>query len=160
MIGMTENPSIEESLHNLPELSVGELSKALKSTLEERFPRVRVRGEITGFKRAASGHMYLRLKDDVAVLDGVCWRGTARRLPLVPEDGMEVIVTGRVASYGARSSYQIVIDSMELAGEGALLKLLEDRKRKLANEGLFKVSQKQSLPFYSILRKQTYDRPY
>ena len=147
MIGMTENPSIEESLHNLPELSVGELSKALKSTLEERFPRVRVRGEITGFKRAASGHMYLRLKDDVAVLDGVCWRGTARRLPLVPEDGIEVIVTGRVTSYGARSSYQIVIDSMELAGEGALLKLLEDRKRKLANEGLFKVSQKQSLPF-------------
>jgi len=147
MIGMTENPSIEESLHNLPELSVGELSKALKSTLEERFPRVRVRGEITGFKRAASGHMYLRLKDDVAVLDGVCWRGTARRLPLVPEDGVEVIVTGRVTSYGARSSYQIVIDSMELAGEGALLKLLEDRKRKLANEGLFKVSQKQSLPF-------------
>jgi len=144
---MTENPSNEESLHNLPELSVGELSKALKSTLEERFPRVRVRGEITGFKCAASGHMYLRLKDDDAILDGVCWRGTAVRLSLAPEDGMEIIATGRITSYGARSSYQIIIDSMELAGEGALLKLLEDRKRKLAEEGLFEVSRKQSLPF-------------
>jgi exodeoxyribonuclease VII large subunit len=144
---MTENPSIEESTHNLPELSVGELSKALKSTLEERFPRVRVRGEITGFKRAASGHIYLRLKDDDAVLDGVCWRGTAGRLSLAPEDGMEIIATGRITSYGARSSYQIIIDSMELAGEGALLKLLEDRKRKLAEEGLFEASRKQGLPF-------------
>ena len=144
---MTENPSSEESLHNLPELSVGELSKALKSTLEERFPRVRVRGEITGFKCAASGHMYLRLKDADAVLDGVCWRGTAGRLSLAPEDGLEIIATGRITSYGARSSYQIIIDSMELAGEGALLKLLEDRKKKLAKEGLFDVSRKQGLPF-------------
>jgi exodeoxyribonuclease VII large subunit len=144
---MTENPSIEESLHNLPELSVGELSKALKNTLEERFPRVRVRGEITGFKRAASGHMYMRLKDDDAVLDAVCWRGTSGRLPLIPQDGMEIIATGRITSYGARSSYQIVIDSMELAGEGALLKLLEDRKRKLTEEGLFVASRKQGLPY-------------
>jgi len=147
MSAMTENPSIEETLHNLPELSVAELSKVLKSTLEESFPRVRVRGEITGFKRATSGHMYMRLKDDDAVLDGVCWRGTAGRLSLVPEDGMEIIATGRITSYGARSSYQIVIDSMELAGEGALLKLLEDRKRKLAEEGLFGASRKQGLPF-------------
>jgi exodeoxyribonuclease VII large subunit len=143
---MTENPSIEETTHNLPELSVGELAKALKNTLEDRFPRVRVRGEITGFKRAASGHMYLRLKDDDAVLDGVCWRGTAGRLSIAPEDGMEIIATGRITSYGARSSYQIVIDSMELAGEGALLKLLEGRKRKLAEEGLFDASRKQGLP--------------
>ena len=148
---MTENPSIEESLHNLPELSVSELSKSLKSTLEERFPRVRVRGEITGFKRAASGHMYMRLKDDDAVLDGVCWRGTAGRLPIFPEDGMEIIATGRITSYGARSSYQIVIDSMELAGEGALLKLLEDRKRKLAEEGLFEASRKKPCHFYQRL---------
>ncbi|MBL6932596.1 MAG: exodeoxyribonuclease VII large subunit [Rhodospirillales bacterium] len=144
---MTEKPSIEESTHNLPELSVGELSNALKSTLEDRFGRVRVRGEITGFKRAASGHMYLRLKDDDAVLDGVCWRGTAGRLSLDPEDGMEVVVSGRITAYGARSSYQIVIDSMELAGEGALLKLLEDRKRKLAEEGLFDAHRKRALPF-------------
>jgi len=147
MFGMTENPSIEESLHNLPEFSVGELSKALKNTLEESFPRVRIRGEITGFARAASGHVYLRLKDDIAVLDGVCWKGTVKRLSLVPEDGLEIIATGRITSYGARSTYQIVIESMELAGEGALLKLLEDRKRRLAEEGLFEESQKQSLPF-------------
>lgn len=144
---MTEKKSLEESTHNLPEISVGELSSALKSTLEDRFPRVRVRGEITGFKRAASGHMYLRLKDDDAVLDGVCWRGTASRLSLQPDDGMEVVATGRITAYGARSSYQIVIDSMELAGEGALLKLLEDRKRKLTDEGLFDAERKRGLPF-------------
>ena len=144
--GMSEK-SIDESTHNLPELSVGELSKALKNTLEDRFPRVRVRGEITGFKRAASGHMYLRLKDEDAVLDGVCWRGTAGRLSIQPEDGMEVVASGRITAYGARSSYQIVIDSMELAGEGALLKLLEDRRKKLTEEGLFDPDRKQGLPF-------------
>ncbi len=144
---MTEKPSIEESVHNLPEMSVGELSKALKSTLEDRFPLVRVRGEISGFKRAASGHMYLRLKDEDAVLDGVCWRGTAGRLSVAPEDGMEVVASGRITAYGVRSSYQIVIDSMELAGEGALLKLLEERKKKLAEEGLFDPENKRGLPF-------------
>jgi exodeoxyribonuclease VII large subunit len=144
---MTEKPSIEDSAHNLPELTVGELSSALKSTLEDRFGRVRVRGEITGFKRATSGHMYLRLKDDDAVLDGVCWRGTAGRLSIAPEDGMEIVASGRITAYGARSSYQIVIDSMELAGEGALLKLLEERKKRLAEEGLFDFERKQDLPF-------------
>ncbi|HJN25022.1 MAG TPA: exodeoxyribonuclease VII large subunit [Rhodospirillales bacterium] len=144
---MSEKTSIEKSTHNLPELTVGELSSALKNTLEDRFPRVRVRGEITGFKRAASGHMYLRLKDDDAVLDGVCWRGTAGRLSIAPEDGMEIVACGRITAYGARSSYQIVIDSMELAGEGALLKLLEDRKKKLAEEGLFDTEKKCGLPF-------------
>jgi exodeoxyribonuclease VII large subunit len=144
---MTEKTSIEESAHNLPALSVGELSQVLKSTLEDRFPRVRVRGEITGFKRAASGHMYLRLKDDAAVLDGVCWRGTVGRLSIAPEDGMEVIASGRITAYGSRSSYQIVIDSIELAGEGALLKLLKERKRRLAEEGLFDPERKNYLPF-------------
>ncbi len=144
---MSEKTSFEESTHNLPEMSVGELSNALKSTLEDRFPRVRVRGEITGFKRAASGHMYLRLKDDDAVLDGVCWRGTAGRLSIAPEDGMEVVASGRITAYGARSSYQIVIDSMELAGEGALLKLLEMRKKELAEEGLFDAERKRALPY-------------
>ncbi len=144
---MTEKTSLEDSTHNLPEISVGDLSRALKSTLEDRFPRVRVRGEITGCKRAASGHVYLRLKDDDAVLDGVCWRGTAQRLSLQPEDGMEVVASGRITAYGARSSYQIVIDSLELAGEGALLKLLEERKRRLAEEGLFDQDRKQDLPF-------------
>lgn len=144
---MTEKTSLEESLHNLPEFSVGELSQALKSTLEDSFPRVRVRGEITGFKQAPSGHMYLRLKDDDAALDGVCWRGAAGRLSVAPEDGMEVVATGRITAYGARSSYQIVIDSMELAGQGALLKLLQERKKRLAEEGLFDAGRKRGLPF-------------
>ncbi len=133
--------------HNLPEYSVGEISSALKRTLEETFPRVRIRGELTGFKRAASGHLYFKLKDEEAVLDGVCWRGTAGRLSIAPEDGMEVIATGRVTAYAGRSSYQIVVESMELAGQGALLKLLEDRKKKLAEEGLFDAERKQELPY-------------
>lgn len=144
---MTEKQSLEESVHNLPEISVGELSNALKSTLEDSFPRVRVRGEISGLKRAASGHVYLRLKDDVAVLDGVCWRGVASRLAFAPEDGMDVVASGRITAYKARSSYQIVIDALELAGRGAILELLMERKRKLIGEGLFDPDRKKNLPF-------------
>jgi len=136
-----------DSGHNLPEFTVSEISQALKRTVEESFSFVRVRGEISGFKRAASGHLYMALKDDNAVMDGVCWRGTAGRLGLNPEDGMEVIVQGRLTTYPGRSKYQIVIESMELAGEGALLKLLEDRKRKLAAEGLFDAERKKDIPF-------------
>ncbi len=133
--------------HNLPVFSVSEISQALKAVVEESFAWVRVRGEISGFKRAASGHMYMALKDADAVIDGVCWRGTAGRLGFAPEDGMEVVVTGRLTTYPGRSKYQIVIEAMEIAGEGALLKLLEDRKRKLAAEGLFDESRKKPLPF-------------
>ncbi|WP_366554499.1 exodeoxyribonuclease VII large subunit [Aquibaculum sediminis] len=132
---------------NLPELTVSEISGAIKRTLESAFDRVRVRGEISGFKRAASGHCYMALKDDRAVLDAVCWRGTAQRLSIQPEDGLEVIATGRITSYAGRSKYQMVIDSLELAGEGALLKLLEERKRKLGAEGLFAPERKRALPF-------------
>ncbi len=132
---------------NVPEFSVSEISQAVKRTLEGTFERVRVRGEISGFKRAASGHLYMALKDENAVLDAVCWRGTAGRLSIKPEDGMEVIASGRITSYPGRSKYQIVIDSLELAGEGALLKLLEERRRKLAEEGLFAEERKQELPF-------------
>ncbi|HMB77341.1 MAG TPA: exodeoxyribonuclease VII large subunit [Kiloniellaceae bacterium] len=139
--------SAEDGAGNLPEFSVSEISQAVKRTLEQRFDRVRVRGEISGFKRAASGHLYMALKDDKAVLDAVCWRGVAGRLGLQPEDGMEVVAVGRVTSYPGRSKYQIVIESLELAGEGALLKLLEDRRRKLAAEGLFDEARKKPLPF-------------
>src|SRR3546814_10009574 len=93
------------------------------------------------------GHCYMTLKDADAVLDAVCWRGNAGRLGISPEDGMEVIATGRLTSYPGRSKYQIVIESLELAGEGALLKLLEDRRKKLAAEGLFDAARKQALPF-------------
>lgn len=131
----------------MPVYSVSEISLAIKRTLEGTFEHVRVRGEISGFKRAASGHLYMTLKDQDGVLDAVCWRGTAGRLGLAPEDGMEVIASGRITSYPGRSKYQIVIDRLELAGEGALLKLLEDRKRKLAAEGLFEPARKRALPF-------------
>ncbi|MCW8862262.1 MAG: exodeoxyribonuclease VII large subunit, partial [Rhodospirillales bacterium] len=133
--------------HNLPILSVGEISQAVKRTVEDRFAVVRVRGEVSAPKVAASGHCYLRLKDSDAVLDGIIWRGAMARLGMRPEEGMEVIVTGRLTTYPGRSSYQIVIESMELAGEGALLKLLEDRRRKLAAEGLFDSDRKQEIPF-------------
>jgi exodeoxyribonuclease VII large subunit len=132
---------------NVQELSVSELSQALKRTVEDAYSYVRVRGEISGFKRAASGHLYMALKDQDAVIDAVCWRGNAGKLDLRPEDGMEVIATGRLTTYPGRSKYQIVIDHIELAGEGALLKLLEERKRRLAAEGLFDDSRKRALPF-------------
>ncbi|MGB0749644.1 MAG: exodeoxyribonuclease VII large subunit [Magnetospiraceae bacterium] len=137
----------DELAHNLPIYSVGEVSQALKRVVEDQFARVRVRGEISGFKRAASGHLYMALKDSDAVIDGVCWRGVASRLSIAPEDGMEVVASGRLTTYPGRSKYQIVIDSLELAGEGALLKLLEDRRKKLAAEGLFAEDRKQALPF-------------
>lgn len=132
---------------NLPEYSVSELSQALKRTVEDTYSYVRVRGEVSGFKRAASGHLYMTLKDESAVLDGVCWRGVAGRLGIKPEDGLEVICTGKLTTYPGRSKYQIVIESMELAGEGALLKLLEERRKKLAAEGLFDEDRKKPIPF-------------
>ncbi len=132
---------------NLPELSVGDLARALKRTVEDAFGYVRVRGEISQPKRHTSGHLYLRLKDDQAVLEAVCWKGVVARLPLRPEEGMEVVCTGRLTTYPGRSQYQLVIETMELAGEGALLKMLEERKRRLAAEGLFAPERKRPLPF-------------
>ena len=137
----------DKSGSNLPEYSVGEISAALKRTVESEYGHVRVRGEISGFKRHGSGHLYLTLKDETAVLDAVCWRGTAGRLGIEPEDGLEVIATGRLTTYGARSKYQLVIEAMEVAGEGALLKQLEDRRKKLAAEGLFDEDRKSPIPF-------------
>ncbi|MEC3912746.1 exodeoxyribonuclease VII large subunit [Sphingobium sp. CR2-8] len=132
---------------NAPPLSISELSGLLKRTVEDRFGHVRLRGEISGFKRAASGHLYLALKDENAVLDGVMWKGGAQRLAFAPQDGVEVIATGKLTTYPGRSKYQIVIEKMELAGEGALMALLEKLKAKLAGEGLFAVERKKPLPF-------------
>lgn len=142
-----ESPSGLDGDQGPAVLTVSEISAKLQRTVEGAFPLVRVRGEITGFKQAASGHLYFRLKDEGAVLDGVCWRGTAGRLPLAPEDGMEIIATGRLTTYKGRSNYQIVVDAMELAGVGALLKLLEDRRQKLGAEGLFDADRKKQIPF-------------
>jgi exodeoxyribonuclease VII large subunit len=132
---------------NLPEYTVSELSLALKRSIEDEFGQVRVRGEISGFKRVGSGHCYFALKDADAVLDAVCWRTTAIRLDLKPEDGMEVVCSGRLTTYPGRSKYQLVVDRIELAGVGALLRLLEERRLRLAAEGLFAAERKQPLPF-------------
>ncbi|HEX3954542.1 MAG TPA: exodeoxyribonuclease VII large subunit [Stellaceae bacterium] len=132
---------------NLPEYSVSELSLALKRSIEDEFAHVRVRGEISGYKRHGSGHCYFALKDADAVLDAVCWRMTAIRLGLKPEDGMEVVCTGRLTTYPGRSKYQLVVETVELAGKGALLKLLEERRQRLAAEGLFAAERKKKLPF-------------
>lgn len=132
---------------NLPEFSVGDLARALKRTIEDAYGFVRVRGEISQPKRHSSGHCYLRLKDETAVIEAVCWRGTVSKLAVQPAEGLEVIVTGRITTYPGRSQYQLIIESMELAGEGALLKMLEERKRRLAAEGLFDQGRKRPIPF-------------
>ena len=126
---------------------MSELSASLKRMVEDNFGHVRLRGEISGYKRAASGHAYLTLKDDRACIDAVMWKGTAGTLPFNPEDGIEVIATGKLTTYPGRSKYQIVIDRLELAGEGALMMLLERLKAKLSAEGLFDPARKKPLPF-------------
>src|ERR1700735_3722768 len=143
----SESPIAASAASNVPVYSVSELSGALKRTIETAYGHVRVRGEISGCKRHSSGHIYLALKDMDALIDAVCWRGTAARLAVAPQDGIEVIATGKLTTFPGRSKYQLVIEQMELAGEGALLKLLEERKRKLAVEGLFDAARKRKLPY-------------
>ncbi|HEY4747414.1 MAG TPA: exodeoxyribonuclease VII large subunit, partial [Steroidobacteraceae bacterium] len=136
---------------NVPEFTVSELSFALKREIETAFPRVRVRGEISQPSFPRSGHCYFRLKDENAVLDGVCWKTTIPRLGLKIEEGMEVIATGKLTTYAGSSRYQIIVDRLELAGEGALLKLLEDRRKRLQAEGLFDLDRKRPLPFLPVV---------
>jgi exodeoxyribonuclease VII large subunit len=133
---------------NNPPQTISELSFALKRTLEDRFGHVRLRGEISKVNRHASGHVYLTLKDDKAAIDGVVWKGSTRGLGVQPETGLEVIVTGKITSYPARSSYQIVIETMEAAGAGALLAQLERLKTKLRDEGLFETARKRPIPAF------------
>ena len=132
---------------NSPPQTVSEIAGALKRTVEQAFGQVRVRGEISGWKRHASGHCYFTLKDERACLDAVIWRSGAGALAFRPEDGAEVIATGKLTTYPGRSKYQIVVERMELAGEGALMALLDRRRRALAAEGLFDASRKRALPF-------------
>ncbi len=133
---------------NAPEYTVSEISHAVKRMVEDRFGRVRVRGEISGWKGPhSSGHAYFRLKDENAVLDAVCWKGSLPKLGCKPEEGMEVIATGRVTAYPGKSSYQIVVERMEPAGAGALMALLEKRRAMFAAEGLFDAARKKPLPF-------------
>jgi len=128
-------------------LSVGELAGKLKRMVEGAFGHVRLRGEISGYKRVASGHCYLSLKDENAVIDGVIWKGNASGLAFVPQDGIEVIASGKLTTYPGRSKYQIVIERMELAGAGALMALLDKLKAQLGAEGLFAAERKLALPF-------------
>jgi len=135
------------ALANLPEFSVSEISSALKRTVEDAFPFVRVRGEISGLKFHSSGHVYFDLKDDKAVLNAVIWRGVAQKLKTRPEQGAEVVCTGRISTYPGSSRYQLIVERVELAGIGALMAMIEARKKKLAAEGLFAEARKRPLPF-------------
>jgi exodeoxyribonuclease VII large subunit len=132
---------------NLPELTVSELSTALKRTIEDAYGYVRVRGELGNVKYHSSGHVYLDLKDDRACIAGIIWRTAAPRIKLKLEAGLEVVVTGRLTTYPGQSKYQIVIETLEPAGLGALMALVEERKKKLAAEGLFDEARKQLLPY-------------
>lgn len=133
---------------NLTEFSVSELSGSIKRTVENAFDHVRVRGEISGYRGPhSSGHAYFSLKDDRARIDAVVWKGTFSRLKFRPEEGMEVIATGKVTTFPGSSKYQIVIENLEPAGAGALMALLEERRRKLAAEGLFDRERKRPLPY-------------
>ncbi len=137
----------EQNIGNLHEYSVTELSGAVKRTIEDAFGLVRVKGELGRVTRPASGHVYLDLKDDKSVISGVMWKGMAARLSIKPEQGMEVVATGRMTTFAGQSRYQLIIDSLEPAGVGALMALFEQRKKKLAAEGLFSPERKRALPF-------------
>ena len=141
-----ESQTIEAENGNAPAYSVSELSFALKRTIEDAYGFVRLRGEISKVTRHASGHIYLTLKDERAAIDGVVWKASVRGLACQPQTGLEVIVTGRITTYPARSSYQMVIETMAPAGVGALLAQLERLKAKLQAEGLFDPARKRPLP--------------
>src|SRR5579872_6725002 len=131
---------------NVPEYTVSEISGAVKRALEGNFGRVRVRGEITELKRYPSGHFYFSLKDEGAKIAGVVWKSSVSRLGMVPENGVEVIATGRISSYAERSSYQLITERMEYAGAGALLARIEMLRVRLTEEGLFDAARKKPLP--------------
>ncbi len=131
---------------NVPEYAVSEIAGAIRKTLETTFGRVRVRGEVTECKRYPSGHIYLSLKDENAKLEAVIWKSAVPRLGVVPENGVEVIATGRIGTYADRSKYQLVIDRLDYAGEGALLARIEKLRQRLLAEGLFEESRKRPLP--------------
>ena len=137
----------EDGFGNQPEFTVSELSFALKRTVENAFGHVRVRGELGRVSRPGSGHIYLDLKDDKAVINGIIWKGVAQRLKIPPEQGLEVIVTGKLTTYPGQSKYQIIIESMEPAGVGALMALLEERRKKFEAEGLFDAGRKKEIPY-------------
>ncbi len=132
---------------NSPEFTVTEISGAIRKVIEGNFGHVRIKGEVGRVSRPRSGHIYLDLKDDKSVISGVIWKGVSARLQTQPEEGMEVVATGRVTTFGGQSKYQIVIEDIKPAGMGALMALLEKRKKMLAAEGLFDPARKRPLPY-------------
>jgi exodeoxyribonuclease VII large subunit len=141
----------EQARPNIPEWTVSELSAALRKTVEDAYGHVRVRGEISGYRGPhSSGHCYFSLKDDSAKIEAVIWKTAFARLRIKPSEGLEVIVTGRLTTYPGQSKYQIVVEMLEPAGLGALMALLEQRKKKLLAEGLFDTSRKKPLPFLPL----------
>lgn len=147
--GMSDLPTTADSPQsNVAEFSVSEISFAVKRTVEDAFGRVRIRGEVSGWRgQHSSGHAYFCLKDEKSRIDAVIWRGAFSKISFMPEEGLEVIATGKITTYPGSSKYQVVIDNIEPAGAGALMALLEERRRKLAGEGLFDEARKQLLPF-------------
>lgn len=144
---MIDQPQTDSS-SNVAEFSVSEISGALKRMVEDAFGHVRVRGEISGYRGPhSSGHAYFSLKDDRSRIEAVIWRGVFSKLKFLPQEGLEIIATGKLTTYPGSSKYQIVIESIEPAGAGALMALLEERKRKLSAEGLFDDARKRALPF-------------
>ena len=144
---MSQFQETENRNANVQEFSVSEISGLVKRQIEDGFAHIRVRAELGRVSRPASGHLYLDLKDEKAVLSGVIWKGTAQKLPLQPEQGLEVICTGKLTTFAGQSKYQMIIEYMEPAGVGALMALLEERKKKLTAEGLFEPARKKMLPF-------------
>src|ERR1700758_5483037 len=139
--------TMNEPRLNLPELTVSELSAALKRTIEDAYGYVRVRGELGKVSYHSNGHVYFDLKDERACISGVIWRNAAARIKLKLEAGLEVLITGRITTYPGRSQYQIIVETLETARRGALMALLEERKRRLTAEGLFDEARKQLLPY-------------
>ena len=133
---------------NIPQFSVAEFSKAIKLTIENAFGYVKISGEITGFKRASSGHLYFNLKEENAVLTAVCFRNQANAIDFEIGDGLQICASGKITSYEGRSNYQIIVDKIEIAGIGAILEMIEKRRKKLAEEGLFDAVYKKKLPFF------------
>jgi exodeoxyribonuclease VII large subunit len=133
--------------NNIPEFTVTEFSRAIKMTLEDRFGYVRIKGEVTGFKKASSGHYYFNLREGGALLSAVCFKNSANNINFAIGDGLEIVVNGKITSYEGRSSYQIIVDKAEIAGIGAILEMLEKRKQKLLAEGFFDNIHKKPLPF-------------
>ncbi|KAF0226445.1 MAG: exodeoxyribonuclease VII large, partial [Beijerinckiaceae bacterium] len=143
---------MNEPVSNTPELSVSDLAGALKRTIEDAFGQVRLRGEISGYRGPhSSGHVYFSLKDQNAKIDAVIWKGVFSRIKFRPEDGLEVIATGRITTFPGKSSYQIIVEQMEPAGVGALMALLEERRRKLQAEGVFDSARKRKLPYLPVV---------